>query len=58
MNFVPFHYKHSGFGYWKNPRFLLVIHDITSLFNDEFHEEQPWACLDINDGFFHLFHDV
>jgi len=25
------------------------IHDITSLFNDEFHEERTWACLDIID---------
>jgi hypothetical protein len=23
------------------------IHDITSLSNNEFHEEQTWACLDI-----------
>ncbi len=25
------------------------IHDITSLSNDKFHEEQTWACLDIVD---------
>ncbi len=25
------------------------IHDITSFFNDKFHEEWTWACLDIVD---------